>query len=118
MLQKFLFRLRDKGFDKELNSFVQSYGSKWLDASLLLIPSTGFLPVDAYRVLSEGLPDTEIVDATFALELTRAVKSPAELDLLRTASEKVVEAMLAVFSSHGPGSTKTGLVDALRDEQG
>jgi GH15 family glucan-1,4-alpha-glucosidase len=40
----------DKGFDKELNSFVQSYGSKWLDASLLLIPSTGFLPVDDARV--------------------------------------------------------------------
>ena len=77
----------------------------------------GFLPVDAYRVLSEGLPDAELVDATFVLELTRAVKSPAELDLLRTASEKVVDSMLAVFSSHGPGSTKTELVDALRDEQ-
>ena len=47
----------------------------------------------------------------------RAVKSPAELDLLRTASEKVVDFMLAVFSSRGPGSTKTELVDALRDEQ-
>jgi GH15 family glucan-1,4-alpha-glucosidase len=40
----------EKGFDKELNSFVQSYGSKWLDASLLLIPSTGFLPIDDQRV--------------------------------------------------------------------
>ena len=77
----------------------------------------GFLPVDAYRVLSEGLPDAELVDATFVLELMRAVKSPAELDLLRTASEKVVDSMLAVFSSRGPGSTKMELVDALRDEQ-
>jgi GH15 family glucan-1,4-alpha-glucosidase len=40
----------EKGFDNELNSFVQSYGSKWLDASLLLIPSTGFLPIDDQRV--------------------------------------------------------------------
>jgi GH15 family glucan-1,4-alpha-glucosidase len=39
-----------KGFDVELNSFVQSYGSKWLDASLLLIPSTGFLPIDDPRM--------------------------------------------------------------------
>lgn len=38
------------GFDTELNSFVQSYGSKWLDGSLLLIPTTGFLPVDDQRV--------------------------------------------------------------------
>src|SRR4051812_24191943 len=30
----------------------------------------GFLPIDAYRVLNEGLPDAQLVDATFALELT------------------------------------------------
>ena len=35
----------ERGFDRELNSFVQSYGSKQLDASLLLIPLVGFLPV-------------------------------------------------------------------------
>ena len=35
-----------KGFDPELNSFVQSYGSKRLDASLLLIAHMGFLPQD------------------------------------------------------------------------
>ncbi|MBV8851170.1 MAG: glycoside hydrolase family 15 protein [Methylobacteriaceae bacterium] len=40
----------EKGFDKQLKSFVQSYGSKWLDASLLLIPSTGFLPIEDPRV--------------------------------------------------------------------
>jgi hypothetical protein len=28
------------GYDDELGSFVQSYGSKWLDGSLLLIPTT------------------------------------------------------------------------------
>ncbi|MDP8989896.1 MAG: glycoside hydrolase family 15 protein, partial [Acidobacteriota bacterium] len=38
------------GFDPGLNSFVQSYGSKWLDGSLLLIPTTGFLPVADPRV--------------------------------------------------------------------
>jgi GH15 family glucan-1,4-alpha-glucosidase len=40
-----------KGFDEELGSFVQSYGSKWLDGSLLLIPTTGFLPLDDRRIL-------------------------------------------------------------------
>lgn len=38
-------------FDAELGSFVQSYGSKWLDGSLLLIPTTGFLPVDDPRII-------------------------------------------------------------------
>jgi len=37
-------------FDPELGSFVQSFGSKWLDGSLLLIPTTGFLPIDDPRV--------------------------------------------------------------------
>jgi GH15 family glucan-1,4-alpha-glucosidase len=39
-----------QGFDRELNSFVQAYGSKRLDASLLLIPIVGFLPADDPRV--------------------------------------------------------------------
>jgi GH15 family glucan-1,4-alpha-glucosidase len=38
------------GFDPELNSFVESYGSKMLDASILLLPSVGFLPPDDPRV--------------------------------------------------------------------
>jgi GH15 family glucan-1,4-alpha-glucosidase len=40
----------EQGFDPELGSFVQSYGSKWLDGSLLLIPTTGFLPVEDPRI--------------------------------------------------------------------
>jgi GH15 family glucan-1,4-alpha-glucosidase len=39
------------GFNAELNSFVQSYDSRELDASLLLIPRVGFLPPDDSRVL-------------------------------------------------------------------
>jgi len=38
------------GYDEELGSFVQAYGSKWLDGSLLLIPTTGFLPPDDPRI--------------------------------------------------------------------
>jgi GH15 family glucan-1,4-alpha-glucosidase len=38
------------GYDEELGSFVQSYGSKSLDGSLLLIPGTGFLPADDPRI--------------------------------------------------------------------
>ena len=39
-----------RGFNSELGSFVQSYDSKNLDASLLLIPTTGFLPADDPRI--------------------------------------------------------------------
>jgi len=40
----------EQGFDKELNSFVQSYGSKELDASCLRIVLVGFLPADDPRI--------------------------------------------------------------------
>jgi GH15 family glucan-1,4-alpha-glucosidase len=40
-----------QGFDRGGNTFVQSYESKFLDASLLLIPQVGFLPADDPRVL-------------------------------------------------------------------
>jgi GH15 family glucan-1,4-alpha-glucosidase len=38
------------GFDRECDSFVQSYGSKDLDASLLQLPLVGFLPPEDRRV--------------------------------------------------------------------
>jgi GH15 family glucan-1,4-alpha-glucosidase len=41
----------ERGFDVQRNAFVQSYGSTYLDASLLLIPQVGFLPADDPRVL-------------------------------------------------------------------
>jgi len=40
-----------RGFNTELNSFVQSYDATALDASLLLIPKVGFLPPHDPRVL-------------------------------------------------------------------
>ncbi|WP_037668293.1 glycoside hydrolase family 15 protein [Streptomyces griseus] len=40
----------EKGYDAERNTFTQSYGSRELDASLLLIPRVGFLPPDDPRV--------------------------------------------------------------------
>ena len=39
------------GFDIELDSFVQYYGAKHVDASLLMIPLIGFLPATDARVL-------------------------------------------------------------------
>lgn len=41
-----------KGFDPEIGAFTQSYGSKQLDASILLIALVGFLPIDDKRVRS------------------------------------------------------------------
>jgi GH15 family glucan-1,4-alpha-glucosidase len=41
----------ERGYDKERNTFTQSFGSKELDASLLLIPQMGFLPPDDKRVI-------------------------------------------------------------------
>ena len=40
----------DRGFDRRLGSFVQSYGSRELDASLLLLCTVGFLPSTDPRI--------------------------------------------------------------------
>ena len=43
--------IEQQGYDSERNTFTQSFGSKALDASLLLIPQVGFLPPTDERVL-------------------------------------------------------------------
>jgi GH15 family glucan-1,4-alpha-glucosidase len=42
----------ERGVDPQRGCFVQSYGSQALDASLLLIPLTGFLPIQDKRVVA------------------------------------------------------------------
>ena len=77
----------------------------------------GFLPYDASKVLRAAFPDADWVDALYVLERQRAKKSAAELKLLKTASEAVIESMKAVIASHGPGTTKAEVVEALRREE-
>jgi Xaa-Pro aminopeptidase len=76
-----------------------------------------FLPVDAGTALRAAFPDSELADALFVLERLRARKTPAELDQLRIASDRVIDSMLAVIATHGPGSTKQELADALKREE-
>jgi GH15 family glucan-1,4-alpha-glucosidase len=59
----------ERGFDAELNSFVQSYGSKRLDASLLLIPLVGFLPANDPRIQGtlRAIEDKLLIDGEFVL---------------------------------------------------
>jgi GH15 family glucan-1,4-alpha-glucosidase len=57
-----------RGFDADRGAFVQRYGAKDLDASLLMIPAVGFLPPRDPRVL--GTIDAigrELVDADCGL---------------------------------------------------
>jgi Xaa-Pro aminopeptidase len=76
-----------------------------------------FLPMDAATALRSALPDATIVDALFVLERLRALKSPAELEMVRIASDRVIESMQAVIAKHGAGTTKQELADALKVEE-
>jgi GH15 family glucan-1,4-alpha-glucosidase len=53
-----------QAYDAERNTFVQSYGSPYVDASLLLIPQVGFLPPDDPRVRGtiEAIERSLVVD--------------------------------------------------------
>ncbi len=59
----------ERGFDRELNSFVQAYGSKRLDASLLLLPLVGFLPPEDPRIRGtlQAVEDKLLIDGEFVL---------------------------------------------------
>jgi GH15 family glucan-1,4-alpha-glucosidase len=58
-----------KGYDHDLGSFVQSYGSHQLDASLLLLPLVGFLPATDPRVRGtvSAIEQRLLIDGTFVL---------------------------------------------------
>ena len=66
----------EKGFDPEQNAFVESYGSQLLDASILLLPSVGFLPASDPRVRGTIAADRKIPDAG---RICAAARSPRGL---------------------------------------
>jgi GH15 family glucan-1,4-alpha-glucosidase len=64
------------GYDRERNTFVQHYGGSALDASLLLLPQTGFLPLDDPRVAGtvEAVERELLVDGFVARYATDEVE--------------------------------------------
>ncbi len=62
-----------RGFDPELGSFVQYYGGKELDASILMIPLVGFLPATDPRMLGTVKKiEQELVSDGFVNRYTEA----------------------------------------------
>jgi Xaa-Pro aminopeptidase len=78
---------------------------------------TAFIPLDSAAVLRKAFPNAEFVDALFVLERLRARKTPHELEMLKIASDAVIDSMEAVFKNFGPGATKNELTEALRREE-
>ena len=78
---------------------------------------TAFIPLNSAAVLRKAFPNAETVDALFVLERLRARKTPQELEMLKIASDAVIDSMEAVFQNFGPGATKNELTEALRREE-
>ncbi|TGS09617.1 aminopeptidase P family protein [Mesorhizobium sp. M2E.F.Ca.ET.209.01.1.1] len=77
----------------------------------------GFLPSDAYALVRKALPDAKLIDATGMLESMRAIKTEAELEQLRIASELITDSMLATIAWAREGTTKTDIIERLRREE-
>ena len=77
----------------------------------------GFLPSDARDFIGSHLDGARFVDATHALERLRSIKSPAELEKLRLASELITDSMLATIAAAREGTTKGEIIEHLRREE-
>ncbi len=129
------FGHRMEGFQNEVKPFwvsevnTKSSGAvdvmeKAVDYLRRLVPNakriaieTAFIPLDSAAVLRKAFPNAETVDALFVLERLRARKTPQELEMLKIASDAVIDSMAAVFKNFGPGATKAELTEALRREE-
>ena len=76
-----------------------------------------FLPTDAADVLRRELPDCQLVEAMRPLEKLRSIKTAAELESLREASERVVASMLDAVNHARPGHSKREIIAHLRQAE-
>src|SRR5271170_1642165 len=94
-----------------------AYARKLVPNAKRIGTELAFIPADAIDVLRKAFPNSEMKDVLFVLERLRAVKTPDELNMLRIASDAVIDSMTTVINSHGPGATKAELTEALRREE-
>jgi Xaa-Pro aminopeptidase len=76
-----------------------------------------FLPVDAADVLRRDLADSQLVEAMRPLEKLRSIKTAAELEILREASERVVASMMDAVNHARPGHSKREIIGHLRQAE-
>jgi Xaa-Pro dipeptidase len=86
-------------------------------ASPVIGVEPSFLPMNSARILEDAFPNSLLVDASGVMERLRAVKTPAELTLLRQASEAITAAMQATIAASGTGDSKFKIIDTLRQEE-
>ncbi|EHK74910.1 proline dipeptidase [Sinorhizobium meliloti CCNWSX0020] len=78
---------------------------------------TAFLPMNAARILADAFPEATFHDALFPLERLRAIKTLREIALLRTASQKVIDSIMATVAAITQGMTKEDIIQQLRMEE-
>jgi Xaa-Pro dipeptidase len=77
----------------------------------------GFLPKDGFDALSAGVPGAAVVDASMMMARVRMIKTTAELDLLRRASNGIDASMQATIKAAGAGMSKHEIIERLRVEE-
>ena len=95
----------ERGFDRELGSFVGWYGSKRVDASLLTIPLVGFLPPDHPRRAAAR-------SRRCGASCTRTASSSATSTTRRRAASTACRRARARSSSARSGSSTTSRCSA------
>lgn len=77
----------------------------------------GFLPADAWTLLSREVGAADLRDCVDVMDALRAIKTPAELALLRSASERIERSMQETFALVRPGQTKAMVAETLRQRE-
>ncbi|MEP5151833.1 Xaa-Pro peptidase family protein [Planktotalea sp.] len=102
--------------DDSATQAIEHLGKMGFDKGRIGIEAP-FMPSDALDLMRGALPDCSYHDVTAVMQNLRAVKTPAELDLLREASERITDSMQATIAASGVGSTKHEIIERLRQEE-
>jgi GH15 family glucan-1,4-alpha-glucosidase len=102
----------EHAFDAQRNTFVQYYGGHELDAALLLIPQTGFLPADDPRIAGTvAAIEQELKRGPFVMRYTKDVVDPTREGAFLACSFWLADAYVML----GRLDDATGLFEQLLD---
>lgn len=73
-----------------------------------------FFPIESYHRLAAGLPEVTLIDSGKLIAWLRTVKSPAEIDVMRQASEIASRGIATAFEYIAPGVRECDVVAEVK----
>lgn len=105
-------RFYDRGLDDPMLALASILGELGLASSRIGMELASF-PASSYLTLADSVPAAAIVECSLLLSSVKAIKTPAEIEILRSGAYATAKAIRIAFEMASQGDSEKSVIDNL-----